>query len=321
MRRQFSALLVTAAAAAVAVVVSTACRDGAIAPTQINQKTETQSTLGITPAVDTVAVDSIAVFGQPDSTRSMSWSVDDTTIAQIIHQDGGSVVLRARRVGTATIAGTRGDSIGRVTLVVLESYRTPVAIVYTGGGVTRVRAGDTSGFNVLVLDQRMRWLLDRVMTVTLSDSSVAQRIAPENPYGVWFVGLKDGTTTVTVSVEGKSDCAQILIADSMPDVPPLCAAREPVVSGELAISTWATDGRTPGDSCSVNASLFDARHFYLLGRPVTWSVDDTTIVLVRPVKIENAQPHAVLYSRRPGTTTLVGISEGVRITQSFTVHE
>jgi hypothetical protein len=320
MRRQFGALLVTTAAAA---VVSAACGDVANAPTQANQKTDPpRPTLVITPAVDTVAVDSTAYFGQPDSTRSLSWSVDDTTIAQIIHQDGRGVALRARRVGTATITGTRGDSTGTATLVVLASYRTAVTIVFTnGGGVTRVRAGDTAGIGVFVYDKHMRPLFDRVITVTLSDSSVAQRIDPQNPYNVWFVGLKDGTTTVTVSVEGISDCAQLLVADSLPDVPPLCPARRPVASGVLLFSGWATDGRTPGDSFTVNAWLYDARHFLLSNRQATWSVDDTTIVQVRPVKSEESiLPHAVLYSRRTGTTTLVALSEGVRITQSITVR-
>jgi hypothetical protein len=316
MRREFSALLVTAAAA----VLSTACGDVAIAPTQDDPNTDTRSPLMITPAVDTVAVGSTAIFGQPDSTRSMSWSVDDTTIAQIIYQDGGSAVLKGRRVGTATITGTRGDSAVTATLLVLESHRTAVAMVYTGGGLKRVRAGDTAWIGVAVWDKYMRPLYDRVMTVTLSDSSVARRVEGY-PYGVELVGLKDGTTTVTVSVEGVSDCAQLLVADSTPDVWPLCAARAPVVSGELLFGTWATDGRTPGDSFVVNAFLYDARHFHLHSRQVTWSVDDTTIVQVRPVKLEpSAQPHAVLYSRRRGTTTLVAVSEGARITQSITVH-
>ena len=250
--------------------------------------------------------------------------MSDTTVARIVSQLGNQVRVATRRVGTTILTAHSDTATGTARLVVLESYnppRAPVDYVRMGWSLRRAPVGDTALFAVHVgaADPRadLNPLLNLPLTVTLSDTTIARVVPGEYPHDLRLLALRNGTTTVTVTVDGKSDCAQLLVADSMPDEPTLCTARVPVAYVRLS-SDMA--GQV-GDSGFVDGWPFEARGWSLPNRIATWSVGDTAIAQARRVKNEDhIYPRGLVHLRRAGSTTLVVTIEGATVSIPVTVR-
>jgi len=107
--------------------------------------------------------------------------------------------------------------------------------------------------------------------------------------------LREGTTTVTATSEGKSGTAQLLVT-----------APAPVATVTVLPST---DTLTVSDSV-VNVAFFaglaDAQGDTLSNRVVTWAVGDSSVVQI----VVTSGQWVWVRALRPGATLLIATSEG-----------
>lgn len=130
---------------------------------------------------------------------------------------------------------------------------------------------------------------------SFSWSSVQPSIATVSASGV-VTGVSDGTTTVTVTSEGKSAAATVTV-------------RTPVAAVVVtAPSTQLTVGGTP---TQFSAVARDANGATLAGRAITWGTSSTAIATVSQTGLVTAVA--------AGNATITATSEGINGTSAITV--
>jgi plastocyanin len=280
------------------------------------------SKLTIRPARDTAGVGDTVRFElvDPDSSPSVRWTVSQSAIAQILEQHGTRVSIVARSVGTTSVTAERDGASGEATLVVLDSYSpdtTVAAVRFSAKVADTVSVRDSAAFGINVYDSELNALFGRPVTWTLSDSSIARITVGYHPHIVWLHALTNGVVTLTATVDGQSDCARLIVGDSIPSGAPRCPMR-PIASFRFAhpsitayLDAWLTSG----------VWIEDAQGFLLLDRTVTWSVGDSTILkLWTPVSSSApGTAQVTLTGLRAGTTTITGTSEGWTAVQTVTL--
>jgi uncharacterized protein YjdB len=265
----------------------------------------------VTPSGDTVAVrDSTGFFatlrdaqGNVISDSHVKWSVADPTVARIEGEFGQSVILRALRSGSTLVTARSHGKRGSAELVVVESLPPPppadsVASVTVTPAADTVVRGDSAIFFALVRNARGDTLSGRTVTWSVSDSTVAHVQAA---FGQTVVIRTSGAgfALITATSEGKSGSAQLSVTDSAPPPPPNDSVATVSVTPDTAVVA-------AGDTARFFATLRDARGNILSGRPVAWSVSDSTVARVEAVAGESV----VIRALRSGSSLVTAASEG-----------
>ncbi len=264
----------------------------------------------ITPPLDTVTVrDSAGFFatlrdaqGNLISDSHVKWSVADSTVARIEGEFGQSVILRALRSGSTLVTAKSHGKRGSAELVVVESLPPPppdsVASVTVTPAADTVVRGDSAIFFALLRDARGDTLSGRSVTWSVSDSTVAH---VEAAFGQTVVirTTGAGVALITATSEGKSGSAQLSVTDSAPPPPPNDSVATVSVTPDTAVVA-------AGDTARFFATLRDAGGNILSGRPVTWSVSDSTVASVEAV----AGQSVVIRALRSGSSLVTAVSEG-----------
>jgi len=264
----------------------------------------------ITPPLDTVTVrDSAGFFatlrdaqGNLISDSHVKWSVADSTVARIEGEFGQSVILRALRSGSTLVTAKSHGKRGSAELVVVESLPPPppdsVASVTVTPAADTVVRGDSAIFFALVRNARGDTLSGRTVTWSVSDSTVAHVQAA---FGQTVVIRTSGAgfALITATSEGKSGSAQLSVTDSSPPPPPNDSVATVSVTPDTAVVA-------AGDTARFFATLRDARGNILSGRPVAWSVSDSTVARVEAVAGESV----VIRALRSGSSLVTAASEG-----------
>jgi len=174
------------------------------------------------PSASVVVGDSTGFFadlrdaqGNAISDDHVRWSVADPTVARIEGAFGQSVILRALQRGTTTVTARSHGKSGTAQLVI-DSLPPPpppgdsVATVSVTPDTAVVAAGDTATFFATLRDAGGNILSDRLVSWTVSDSSVA-RI--EGAFGQTVVirAVGSGSSLVTATSEGKSGSASLFV--------------------------------------------------------------------------------------------------------------
>ena len=264
----------------------------------------------VTPSGDTVAVrDSAGFFatlrdaqGNVISDSHVKWSVADPTVARIEGEFGQSVILRALRSGSTLVTAKSHGKRGSAELVVVESLPPPptdsVASVTVTPAADTVVRGDSAIFFALLRDARGDTLSGRPVTWSVSDSTVAH---VEAAFGQTVVIRTSGAgfALITATSEGKSGSAQLSVTDSAPPPPPNDSVATVSVTPDTAVVA-------AGDTARFFATLRDAGGNILSGRPVAWSVSDSTVARVEAVAGESV----VIRALRSGSSLVTAASEG-----------
>src|SRR5207244_13072681 len=202
-----------------------------------------------------------------------------------------------RPLGLAAAVDSSGDSMpGRKP--------GPVASVTVSPESATVVVGDSAGFFADLRDAAGNPARDANVRWSVADPTVA-RIEGEFGQSVILRALRRGSTTVTARSHGKSGTA-LLVVDSLPPPPP---PGDSVATVEV---TPSADTVAAGDSATFFATLRDARGNLLSGRPVSWSLSDSTVA-----SIESAFGQTVIVrAQRPGSALVTATSEG----KSGTAH-
>jgi uncharacterized protein YjdB len=174
----------------------------------------------------------------------------------------------------------------------------PVASVTVSPPSDTVAVGDSAGFFADLRDANGNAISAGKVTWSVADPNVA-RIEGEFGQSVILRALRRGATTVTARSHGKSGSAQLVVVDSLPPPPPPDSVATVTV-------TPSTDTVVRGDSATFFALLRDSRGDTLSGRPVTWSVSDSTVAHVEA----SFGQSVVIRTARAGSTVVTATSEG-----------
>jgi len=147
----------------------------------------------------------------------------------------------------------------------------PVASVTVTPSGDTVAVRDSAGFFATLRDAQGNVISDSHVKWSVADPTVA-RIEGEFGQSVILRALRSGSTLVTAKSHGKRGSAELVVVESLP--PP------PTDSVASVTVTPAADTVVRGDSAIFFALLRDARGDTLSGRPVTWSVSDSTVAHV-----------------------------------------
>jgi uncharacterized protein YjdB len=131
---------------------------------------------------------------------------------------------------------------------------------------------------------------------TFTWNSASPAIATVSPSGL-VTGVTDGTTTITVSADGKSAVANVTVRTAVASVTLTPA------TGELTV------GGTPGQ---LTAAARDANNIVLTGRTFTWSTSSSAVATVSQTGLVTAVA--------AGTATITATSEGRSGTATITVR-
>ena len=256
-------------------------------------------TAGDTASADTVTAGDSETFiatprdaqGNPLSGRSVTWAVGDSSIARVEHTVLQTALVRALHQGTTTITAMSEGKSASAQLVVTAPP--PVASVsVTPPADTVVVGEDSVFFSATLRDAQGRQLSGRIVTWTISDTSIARIVSSYGPYAA-FRPVKAGSAVVTATSEGKSGTAQLVVI-----APP------PVAS--VTVSPPNDTARVGEDSVNFSATLRDAQGRPLSGRLVTWTISDTSIARI----LFSGGPYAALRPVKAGSAVVTATSEG-----------
>src|SRR5438477_92798 len=148
----------------------------------------------------------------------------------------------------------------------------PVASVTVTPSGDTVAVRDSAGFFATLRDAQGNVISDSHVKWSVADPTVA-RIEGEFGQSVILRALRSGSTLVTARSHGKRGSAELVVVESLPPPPPADSVASVTVMP-------AADTVVRGDSAIFFALLRNARGDTLSGRPVTWSVSDSTVAHV-----------------------------------------
>lgn len=141
-------------------------------------------------------------------------------------------------------------------------------------------------------------------------------VVPEAPANY---ALHSGATFVEVPAGGSVNADLAMSRDSGGGSPDTTHTTPggPVASVGIRIGTpTASTDVAVGDSVPLTADLRDAQNAVLLGRVVSWSVSDSSVLLLQGVFGQ----YAIVRASQVGTATVTATSEGKSAHVTFTVH-
>ncbi len=187
--------------------------------------------------------------------REVVWASSDTTMARV----APTGVVSGLQPGYINITATSENSTGTGTVLVTATI-TPVAAVEISPRPSAIQLGDSAVLSAAPKDTRGNTLSGRAVKWTSSDPTVAT----VSPGGVVHP-RREGTTAISVAIEGKSATARISVT--------------PAVVAAVAV-TPAAISLQMGGRTQLSVAARDARGNALRGRPVTWTTSDRTLATV-----------------------------------------
>ena len=257
------------------------------------------ASVSVTPPADTVVVGEDSVFfsatlrdaqGRQLSGRIVTWTISDTSVARIVSSYGPHAAFRPAKPGSAVVTATSEGKSGTAQLVVIVPP--PVASVTVSPPNDTAQVGEDSvSFSATLRDAQGRQLYGRIVTWTISDTSIARIVSSYGPYAA-FRPVKAGSAVVTATSEGKSGTAQLVVI-----APPPVASVSVLPPNETVAA---------GDTVGFRVILRDAAGNPVYGRSVTWSVGDSSVARIE----QTMGAEVVLRAVQEGTTTVTATSEG-----------
>ena len=150
---------------------------------------------------------------------------------------------------------------------------------------------DSVNFAATLRDAQGRPLSGRLVTWTISDTSIARILFSGGPYAA-LRPVKAGSAVVTATSEGKIGTAQLVVI-----APPPVASVSVLPPNETVAA---------GDTVGFRVILRDAAGNPVYGRSVTWSVGDSSVARIE----QTTGAEVVLRAVQEGTTTVTAASEG-----------
>jgi hypothetical protein len=198
-------------AALVTALALPACHD-TVAPRRM------RPSIGIVPVADsvfegdTVRLTALVLdeMGAPDTTAPVTWSVNDTTLAEVV----GEGLFALRRPGTARIAASSGTVATTYPLVIggLVARRVELTPATINMGRT-----DQLPVTARVLGQGDRAITGRTVTFTSDDSliaTVAGPVSAASPNTGLLIAVRPGSTTIGASVDDVTGTAVVEVVDA-----------------------------------------------------------------------------------------------------------
>lgn len=219
------------------------------------------SSVQISPATDTVVVgqttqltavprDSI---GAPLTDRPVTWSSSNQSIASV----SASGLVVGAQAGTVTITSSSEGKSGTSKIVVLAR---PVGAVIVSPAQVSINAGQTLKLTVLITDNNGTLLSGRPIQYKSGNTSIATVAADGT-----VTGVNEGSTTITVTSEGKTGTADVDVAAS-----PIATVRINAPVSEMAI----------GATQKLTVTLLDASGTTLPARPIAWRSGATSVATI-----------------------------------------
>ena len=255
--------------------------------------------VSVSPSSPVVGDSAYAVAVLRDSTgavlsgRPLTWSVSDTAVAGIVAVAGDWLHWRALRPGPVVFTATSEGTSGTLAVTIASNPGPVETVLLSVYPRSPVEGGTGYYVDAELRDAAGRLLSGRAVSWSVSDATVA-RLDPSTGVRVYWSALKAGTVTFGATSEGKSGQSTISIA---------AVSGAPVETVSVALSP-AGGPVAVGDSGTAEATLRDAAGNTLLGRPVSWTVSDSAVVIVTPTTGE----HVYWVARAAGTATITATS-------------
>src|SRR5512143_530962 len=195
--------------------------------------------------------------GQVVNGRSITWSVDNTSILTAVSTAGDMANVTGRGSGTAVLTAT---SEGKSTSVAVIVVMSPVQKVVVNLASTSIFPGQTTQATATVTDALGNVLTGRLVTWSSLDPSIAT---------VSAVGVVTGVTSGAAVIRATSE-TQTGDGTETVGVAPVAT-----VTVNLGSSTLS-----PGQTTQATAVARDAYGNVLTGRSVSWSSLNTSIATV-----------------------------------------
>lgn len=204
-------------------------------------------------------------------------------------QDVGRTLGLVAAAGDSSIDSTPGPKPG------------PVASVTVFPESATVVVGDSIGFFADLRDAQGNPARDANVKWSVGDPTVA-RVEGEFGQSLVLRALRTGTTTITARSHGKEGSAELVVRDSQPPPPP------PPPGDSVATVSVSPDTAVAaaGDTATFFATLRDANGNILSGRPVAWSVSDSTVARIEATFGESV----VIRALAAGSAVVTATSEG-----------
>lgn len=210
--------------------------------------------------------------------RTASWASSNPTIASIAGTGGYQATLTALAIGTTTVTGTVSGVAGK-TVVIVATPTIPVARVTLLVPTISLRPLDTASNGAYAYDASNNQLSGRVFDWRVADPTVAT-VVPTPSGGAQFIGLKVGSTSVTVTSEGKSATGTINVAGA--PAPAIIKATPDTLRIDL------------GGSASVTIGAYDRIGGPLPDSVIAVSISDPTIAQFSPTSTTTVTGRAPL---------------------------
>jgi len=223
--------------------------------------------------------------GNPLTSRAISWSSSDNTIATV----NSSGLVTGVAAGTVTITATSEGKSGTASITVAGA---PVATVTVTPASASVQAGQTVQLTATLKDANGNILTGRVVTWSSNNTSVAN----VNSSGL-VTGNGAGSATITAASEGKSGTSAITVT--------------PVPVASVTV-TPATASVPAGGTVQLTATPKDANGNPLTGRTITWQSSNSAVASVNGSGL-------VTGVATGGPVTITATSEGQSGTSAVTV--
>jgi alpha-tubulin suppressor-like RCC1 family protein len=224
--------------------------------------------------------------------QPVTWSSSDSTGLSV----SPTGLVTARASGGFLVSATVNGLTAFTTVIVLAGPPGSMSISPTHDSVPA--GGDMIDLTATVLDAAGRVVDYPSVTWTSSDSAVAtvKGYDASNPvaYGT-VTGVTPGIVTITATSGVTSATATVTV------VAPRRVASVTVIPASLGLVVGATD--------QLTATLADADGRSIVGRPITWTTDDATVVTV-----DSSGRLAVVGA---GSASLIATSEGISDTAAI----
>ncbi|MEP6834736.1 MAG: Ig-like domain-containing protein [Gemmatimonas sp.] len=210
------------------------------------------ATIEISPALDTVVVGQTTqltavprdAIGTPLPDRPVAWSSSNAAIASV----SASGLVVGAQAGAVTITGT---SEGKTSTSRIVVNARPVSSIIVSPAQIALVAGQSIKLTIQITDDNGTLLTGRPVAFASGNSTIAQ-VASDGT----VTGVKEGSTSITVTSEGRTGTASVVVSAS-----PIATVRINAPAQEMAI----------GATQKFTATLLDAANNVLPARPINWS--------------------------------------------------
>ncbi len=229
--------------------------------------------------------------------RLISWTLSDTSVADIGPSTGTDVTVTGKKGGLERVYATSETKVDSALLTFVHPSVAAEHIVPDTGSFV-IPTQSFFGLNAIVLDSLSDTLTDRVTTWSINDSTIAT-LSPMTGPGSNVIGKKGGLAVVVATTEGHVDTARIRVI-------------RPSVS-KIVLSPDTVTIVVP-NGVTISSTIEDSLGQQLFGRPTHWAVVDTAIGTISDTNGD----YINVGGKASGTARIVASAEGV--TDTAYVH-